>query len=76
MYNLEKDPYCLKDLSGSVIYEAIQLELTESLEKELRKSRDPRVVGSDKEVFDSYKRYSRMRKFPKPENIEKRTINE
>jgi uncharacterized sulfatase len=34
--------------------------------KELEKSGDPRVVGPDKEVFDSYKRYSPMRDFPEP----------
>ena len=41
-------------------------EMREALMKELRKSRDPRVVGPDTEVFDTYIRYSPMREFPKP----------
>ena len=36
--------------------------------KELKKSGDPRVVGPDKEVFDSYIRYSPMREFPDPKS--------
>jgi len=35
----------------------------------LRKSKDPRVVGPDTEIFDSYKRYSKMRYFPENEVI-------
>jgi len=31
------------------------------------KSKDPRMVDPDKEIFDSYIRYSPMREFPKPE---------
>jgi uncharacterized sulfatase len=38
--------------------------MKETLKKELRKSKDPRVVGPDTEIFDSYKRYSKMRYFP------------
>ena len=34
---------------------------------ELKRSKDTRIVGPDKEVFDSYIRYSPIREFPKPE---------
>ena len=38
------------------------------LMEELKKSGDPRVVGPDKEIFDSYIRYSPMREFPDPKS--------
>jgi len=34
--------------------------------EELKRSEDPRVVGPDKEIFDSYPRFSPIREFPKP----------
>ena len=45
----------------------LEKELKEALMAELIKTEDPRVVGADKEVFDSYERYSPIREFPKPE---------
>lgn len=39
--------------------------MKESLLAELKKSEDPRIVGPDIEVFDSYTRYSPIREFPK-----------
>jgi hypothetical protein len=42
------------------------LFVEEPLLAELRETEDPRVVGPDPEVFDSYLRYSPMREFPKP----------
>jgi uncharacterized sulfatase len=41
-----------------------------ALMEELNNSEDPRVVGSDKEIFDSYIRYSPIREFPKPDRLE------
>ena len=48
----------------------LQLEkkMKSVLLKELKKSKDPRIVGPDKEVFDSYIRYSRLREFPEPKD--------
>lgn len=37
------------------------------LMKELKKSADPRVTGPEKEIFDTYVRYSPTRDFPKPD---------
>jgi len=42
----------------------------------LKISGDPRVVGPDKEVFDSYKRYSPMRYFPDPESCKYHNIED
>jgi len=66
-YNVASDPYCLENLSADPNYSDKEQEMKDALLKELEKSGDPRVVGPDTEVFDSYKRYSPMRSFPKPE---------
>ena len=44
----------------------LEEELKNVLLTELEKSQDPRIVGPEKEIFDSYIRYSPMREFPKP----------
>jgi uncharacterized sulfatase len=54
-------------LAGNPDYADIEQEMKDALMNELKKSKDPRVVGPDKEVFDSYLRYSPIREFPKPE---------
>lgn len=69
-FDVKNDPYCLNNLAGNPDYENVENEMKEALMEELRKSEDPRVVGPDKEVFDSYIRYSPMREFPKPEGVE------
>jgi uncharacterized sulfatase len=56
----------MNNLADDPDYAAIKEELREALLAELRETKDPRVVGPDPEVFDSYLRYSRMRQFPKP----------
>lgn len=70
MFNIKDDPYCLKNLIGDASYSNIETEMKTALLVELKKSKDPRVVGPDKEVFDSYIRYSPLREFPKPEGVE------
>lgn len=67
LFDIKKDPYNLTNLAGNSEFAAIEKELKEALMAELIKTEDPRVVGADKEVFDSYERYSPIREFPKPE---------
>jgi uncharacterized sulfatase len=67
LYDINRDPYCLKNLAGTPNLEAVEREMKQALMKELTRSRDPRVVGPDTEVFDSYIRYSPIRQFPKPQ---------
>lgn len=67
LYDIKKDPYCLKNLAGMAHHQAIEGEMKDALMKELTRSEDPRVVGPDTEVFDSYIRYSPIREFPRPE---------
>ena len=67
LFNIQKDPFCLNNLAGNTEYTSIENEMKTVLLNELKKSKDPRIVGPDKEIFDSYIRYSPMREFPNPE---------
>jgi uncharacterized sulfatase len=68
LFNVKQDPYNLNNLSGKPEVAAVEKELKQALRDELKKTEDPRVVGPDKDVFDSYIRYKGpMRKFSKPE---------
>lgn len=66
LYDAQNDPYCLKNLIGDPNFEEVEKEMKKVLLEELKASKDPRIVGPDKEVFDSYIRYSPMREFPDP----------
>lgn len=68
LFNSKEDPENLTNLAGKEEYEKVEMELKAILMEELKKTGDPRVVGKDKEIFDSYIRYSPMREFPKPKN--------
>ena len=70
LYDVKKDPYCITNLCGQPEYSAIENEMKDELLEELKRSGDPRVVGPDKEIFESYIRYSPIREFPKPEGVE------
>lgn len=70
LYDIKKDPYCLTNLCGNPEVIIIEQEMKSELLKELERSDDPRVVGPDKEIFESYIRYSPMREFPKPGEID------
>ncbi len=65
-FNIQNDPLCLNNLVGKEEFAQIEKKMKNRLMEELEKTRDPRVVGPDKEVFDSYLRYSPIRDFPKP----------
>jgi uncharacterized sulfatase len=67
LFNIVTDPFCLNNLVGNSKYSKVEKEMKKVLMEELRKSEDPRVVGPDTEIFDSYIRYSPMREFPKPD---------
>ncbi len=66
-FNIEDDPDCLHNLSGQAEFQEAESRLFRALEEKLKETADPRLVGSDPEVFDSYMRYSPMREFPKPD---------
>lgn len=70
LFDVNSDPFCLNNLSGNSNYSEVENEMRKVLMAELKKSNDPRVVGPDKAVFDSYIRYSPMREFPDPNKVD------
>lgn len=69
LYAINTDPYCLENLAGMPEFAEEETRLKKELLSELKRTKDPRVVGPDTEIFDRYKRYSPIRKFPKPDNF-------
>lgn len=67
LYHVVNDPSCLRNLSGNAGYTAVENEMKSALLRELERTGDPRVTGPDKEIFDSYIRYSPIRSFPAPD---------
>ncbi|MGQ9621658.1 MAG: sulfatase family protein [Bacteroidales bacterium] len=64
LYNIKKDPFCLMNLSGNTDYSIVEEEMKSALMDELNRSGDPRVTGSNPEIFETYIRYSPLRQFP------------
>jgi arylsulfatase A-like enzyme len=53
LYDLSKDPYQLQNVAADRTYAATLRELSQALEKKLRETRDPRVIGGG-ERFDEF----------------------
>jgi uncharacterized sulfatase len=53
LYDLSKDPYQLQNVAADPEYAATLRELSQALEKKLRETRDPRVIGGG-ERFDEF----------------------
>ena len=67
LFDVNSDKECLYNLIDQRGWKTESEKLKKLLGDELVRTGDPRIVGPDKEVFDSYLRYSPMRYFPKPE---------
>ena len=68
LYDIQKDPGCLKNLAGNPEHAPELRRLSTMLRDYLQDSGDPRVADEDGgEIFETYKRYSHIRQFPKPE---------
>jgi uncharacterized sulfatase len=67
LYQVIDDPGCLNNLSGVASLSIIEEDMKNILFDELKKSGDPRLVGPDKDIFETYIRYSPIREFPKPD---------
>lgn len=65
LYDVVEDKACVHNLWDSEKFKKVGETLKEQLLKELAQTQDPRLIGPDNDIFDRYKRYSRMRKFPK-----------
>ena len=67
LFDIRKDPGCLENLVGSPAVRDIEAGLKRSMETFLKQTGDPRILDGG-EVFETYRRYSRMRKFPAPQD--------
>lgn len=65
LFDIGKDPGCIKNLAGDPDFAAVKGELWEKLSATLRATGDPRIEGDD--VFESYRRHSGIRYFPVPD---------
>lgn len=68
LYDVFYDPDCLHNLIDEPGWKEKGAELRKLLYDALERTGDPRIVGPDPEIFDSYIRYSPMRYFPTPDN--------
>jgi uncharacterized sulfatase len=62
LYDIQKDPFCLHDLSGQANLAKIKAKLKNQLDQSLTAQGDPRVLGNG-DIFDSYPRFGLMRPF-------------
>jgi N-sulfoglucosamine sulfohydrolase len=63
LYDIRRDPGCIVNLYESRQHATDAARLTAQLDHHLRESGDPRAIdGGD--VFETYKRYSSIRRFP------------
>ena len=67
LYDIRNDPYCLVNLAEESQYQDIREDLHGKLKAYLVETEDPRLVGEDPDIFESYKRYARIRNFARPE---------
>ena len=65
LFDIKKDPGCLRNLADDPVFEEVKERLGGALERYLKETGDPRV-GENPDVFETYPRYSRIRKFPPP----------
>lgn len=67
LYDITKDPACLYNLAEQTDYQDTVNELNQQMEAFLTKTGDPRLTGENPDIFETYKRYSHIRDFPKPD---------
>ncbi len=66
LFDIQKDPACLNDVAE--VDKDLRDQLVAELTEQLHTNRDPRVIDEDGgEVWESYKRFSKVRTFPKPD---------
>lgn len=66
LFDVAADPGCLRNLADDPAHEATRKQMLAQLENYLRETGDPRILDGG-EVFETYPRYSPIRKFPEPE---------
>jgi len=68
LYNVVNDMACLENLAGRSELATIEADIKKTLFDELHRTNDYRVSEVDFDTFDTFKRYSPMRTFPKPDD--------
>jgi uncharacterized sulfatase len=63
LFDIRKDPGCLQDLARDPDYQATAKALHVRLKAQLIEEKDPRLVGDNPDLFESYPRFGGMRYF-------------
>jgi len=66
LYDIQKDPYCLHNLADKPGYQEVKNRLAKVLKDKLKATHDPRL-GKTPNIWNSYRRYGPMRRFPEPD---------
>jgi len=66
LFDVRHDPGCLQNLADDPKFAAVRERLGSELDSYLSATGDPRMTD-DGDVFETYRRYSPIRSFPKPE---------
>jgi N-sulfoglucosamine sulfohydrolase len=64
LFDIESDPGCMNNLAENESFSKVLGKMRLLLDKELVRTGDSRVTGSDPEIWETYKRYSEIRIFP------------
>lgn len=65
LFDIQKDPSCLHNLSEEVEFQSIKNNLWKELSNYLTETQDTRILDGG-EIWETYPRYSKLRKFPQP----------
>ncbi len=66
LFDIKADPACLHNLATDPNYHEVKQQLSAQLMEVLEQTGDPRVTGQG-DIWETYPRYSRLRKFPEPD---------
>ena len=65
LYDITSDPACLKNLALDPAHYKTTQTYRDQMDAYLKKTGDPRALGQG-DLWETYRRYSRMRSFPRP----------
>jgi uncharacterized sulfatase len=67
LFDIVSDPGCTTNLAHDPAHATMRTRLKSMLFERLKQTDDPRVTGPNPDIFESYKRYSAIRRFPEPD---------
>jgi uncharacterized sulfatase len=65
LFNIKKDPACLNNLALDPAFLKVTQKYRDEMSSFLKETGDPRA-NANGDIWESYRRYSRMRSFPRP----------